>query len=257
MKRKSLTETVSVPKDMMSDISHLINDTPFDWKDYKIPKRPRNFNHCYNYDDLPKNPIKDQTFQRKKPQNCYSSDDFEMNRRSRGNSYEEHNPKHQMHRKYTNSRNQQIETGRSSSQEGSHPDDFAISRRDRVEIRRKNFEENYWKSQMQRRYGNNGQNESWFPQTYQQNWQDPRLQRTEATTTMSNGATSCQALQNNSFYRSRDSQTPGKARRELFVKDGAKQRREKEYEERLRKEFEKEKQGRITQPISCSPVLRR
>ncbi|XP_062622199.1 uncharacterized protein LOC134283736 [Saccostrea cucullata] len=241
MKRKSSTETVSGPQNTISDISHLINDTPFDWKDYRIPKRPRNFNNCYNY-ELPKYPTKDQR------RNTYksSSDDLEMNRQSRRDSYQEHNPKYQMHEKYTNPRNQQIKRDQPCPREGIRSDDFAISRRDRIEIRRKIFEENYWKSQMQKRYGNNGQNGQ---QTYQRNWQDPRLQRTEANAMISNTATSGQTQQNYFFYGPRDLQTPGRARRELFVQDCAKLRREKEYEERLRRDFEKEKQGRITQSI--------
>lgn len=140
-------------------------------------------------------------------------------------------------------------TDRLRSQRRNQSDDFEINKRDEVEIRRKIFEENYWKSRHA-----NAQNQSCYQQTHLKHSTDPRLQKMETVAMMPNRSDSVQELPHTVLYDSTDSRISSTARRELFVGESAKQRREREYEERVRREFEKKRKER-TLPIQPTLFL--
>lgn len=137
-----------------------------------------------------------------------------------------------------------------------HRDDFEISKQDKVEIRRKMFEEKYWKTQIQRR---NGVDQSPYHHllTHQEHSADPRLQKCASSPL----PTPIPAQPSPSPSPKHDSQEPrgtdhtmSKFRRELFTIDTAKQRREREYEERLQREFERSREEKKGGPNKAPRV---
>lgn len=118
------------------------------------------------------------------------------------------------------------------------------------------FEEKYWKTQIQRRYGVD-QSPYHHLLTHQEHSADPRLQKCASSPL----PTPIPAQPSPSPSPKHDSQEPmgtdhmmGKARRELFTIDSAKQRREREYEERLQREFERSREEKKGGPNKAPHV---
>lgn len=136
-----------------------------------------------------------------------------------------------------------------------HRDDFEISKQDKIEIRRKMFEEKYWKTQVQRRYGED--QSPYHLLTHQEHGADPRLQKWASpalpTPTPTQPSPSPSPEHDSQEPRGTD-HTTVRARRELFAIDTAKQRREREYEERLQREFERSKEEKKGEPNKAPRV---
>lgn len=107
------------------------------------------------------------------------------------------------------------------------------------------FEEKYWKTQIQRRYGVD-QSPYHHLLTHQEHSADPRLQKCASS--------SLPTPKHDSQEPRGTDHTMGKARRELFTIDSAKQRREREYEERLQREFERSREEKKGGPNKAPRV---
>lgn len=125
------------------------------------------------------------------------------------------------------------------------------------------FEEKYWKTQVQMRYGVDqrrygvDQSPCNHLLTHQQNCADPRLQKwaSPALPTPTSAIPSPSPLPEQVLHEPKDTNdSTGKARRELFAIDTAKQRREREYEERLQREFERSKEEKKCEPNKAPRV---